>query len=246
MSGVRKVSDRPDHAVAPPRRRVYADVQDYLQGSGCPANVYEVCDTVGVQVSYRLKVLQPDRRLRSGAGRRFAAWERRVGYHPALHIEVDDLPDEVTLPFQIGATVLVPVCGWIPAGPLNLANQAFESAFLLDKRPIGEGTLFMLKVVGDSMINAGIADGNWVVVRQQQDAKNGEIVAAMVNGEVTVKTLRREPGLLELVPQNPDYEPIPVADLEILGTVVGVVRQALRQMKAGGIWALAVRWTCRS
>ena len=136
------------------------------------------------------------------------------------------MPGEVTLPVQIGATVLVPVCGWIPAGPLNLANQAFESAFLLDKRPIGEGTHFMLKVVGDSMINAGIADGNWVVVRQREDAKDGEIVAAVVYGEITVKTLHREAGLLELVPQNPDYEPIPVAELTILGTVVGVVRQA--------------------
>lgn len=122
--------------------------------------------------------------------------------------------------------MLVPVCGWIPAGPLNLANQAFESAFLLDKRPIGDGTFFMLKVVGDSMMNAGIADGNWVVVRQQDDAKNGEIVAAMVEGQVTVKTLHREPGLLELVPQNPAYKPIPVAELTILGAVVGVVRQA--------------------
>jgi repressor LexA len=222
---IRQVPDRPDHAVAVPRRRVYADVLDFLQGSGCPADVYEVCDAAGLNVSYRLKVLQANGRMRSGAGRLFAAWERRVGY-PALHIEADDVPGEVTFPFQIGATVLVPVCGWIPAGPLNLANQAFESAFLLDKRPVGEGTFFMLKVVGDSMINAGIADGNWVVVRQQEDAKNGEIVAAMVDGEVTVKTLHREPGLLELVPQNPGYEPIPVADLTILGTVVGVVRQA--------------------
>src|SRR6516164_2312431 len=101
MSSIREVPDRPDRAVALPRRGAYADVRDFLQGSGCPANVYEVCDTVGVQVSYRLKVLRADRHLRSGAGRRFATWERRVGYHPALHIEVDDLPGEVTLPFQI-------------------------------------------------------------------------------------------------------------------------------------------------
>jgi hypothetical protein len=117
MNDIRAVPDRPDCAVAVPRRRVYADVRDFLQGSGCPANVYEVADTVGVQVSYRLKVLQANGRLRSGAGRRFAAWERRVGYHPALYIEADDLPSEVPFPSQIGGTVLVPVCGWIPAGP---------------------------------------------------------------------------------------------------------------------------------
>jgi repressor LexA len=63
------------------------------------------------------------------------------------------------------------------------------------------------------MINAGIADGDWVAVRQQEDARNGEIVVAMVGGEATVKTLHREPDLLELVPQNPDYQPIPVAEL---------------------------------
>ena len=228
MNYMREVSDRTDHAVAVPRRRVHTDVRDFLQGSGCPANVYEVCDAAGLNVSYRLRVLHGNGHPRSSAGRLFAAWERRVGYHPALHIEADDLPGEVTLPSQIGATVLVPVCGWIPAGPLNLANQVFESAFLLDKRPVGEGTLFMLKVSGDSMIDAGIADGNWVVVRQQEDAKNGDIVAAMIGGDVTVKTLHREPGLLELVPQNPDpkYQPIPGAGLTILGAVVGVVRQA--------------------
>jgi repressor LexA len=226
VSYTREASDRPDHAVAVPRRRVHADVRDFLQGSGCPADdVHEVCDAAGLEVPYRLDVLRANGHMRSGAGRLYAARERRVGY-PALHIEADDLPAEVPLPFQIGATVPVPVFGWIQAGPLNLANQAVESAFLLDKRPVGERTLFMLKVVGDSMINAGIADGDWVAVRQQEDARNGEIVVAMVGGEATVKTLHREPDLLELVPQNPDYQPIPVAGLTILGTVVGVVRQA--------------------
>ena len=111
---------------------------------------------------------------------------------------------------------------------MNLANQAVESAFLLDKQSIGEGTFFMLKVVGDSMINAGIVDGDWVVVRQQKHAQNGEIVAALIGGEVTVKTLHRdETSLLGLVPQNPDYQPIPVAEpTSILGKVVGVVCQA--------------------
>jgi repressor LexA len=168
VDGSRGVSDRPDRAAVAPRRRVYSDVRDFLLGSGSRATVFDVCDAVGLEISYRLKVLQvngPPRRGAAGRSKAWERWERRFG-HPALLIEADDLPGEVTLPFQIGAAVLVPVCGWIPAGPLNLANQASESAFLLDKRPIGEGTHFMLKVVGDSMINAGIADGNWVVVRQ--------------------------------------------------------------------------------
>ena len=237
MNAVRQVSDRSDRTVAAPRRRAYADVRYFLKGRGCPANVYEVCDTAGLEVSYRLKVLQANGHLRGGAGRPYAALERRVA-HPALRIEADDLPGEVALPSRIGATVLVPILGWIPGGPLNLAGQALEGAFLLDKRPLGDGRHFMLKVVGDSMINAGIANGDWVVVRQQEDARDGEIVAARVGAEVTVKALHREAGVLELVPQNPEYEPIPVAELNILGAVVGVVRQALQHVKAGrhGLW----------
>lgn len=231
MSDIRAMPHRPDSVVAAPRRGAHAAVRDFIQGSGCPASVYEVADRVGIQVCYRLRVLRATGRLRKGARRRFAAWDPRIGYHPALYVEAADVPSEVHLPSPIGAVVLVPVYGWIPGSPLNETGDpdddpAVESAFLLDKRPIGDGTLFMLKVLGDSMINAGIADGNWVVVRQQKDAKDGDIVAAMVDREVTVKTLRREPGHLELMPQNPDFEPIPVTELTILGKVVGVVRQA--------------------
>jgi repressor LexA len=221
------VQDHPDHVVTARRCKVYADIRGFLQGPDSQATVHEVCDAVGLNVSYRLNVLPRKGYLQAGAARPYTAEERPPG-HPALHIEADALPGEVSLPSQVGAIVLVPVYGRIPAGPLNLANEAFESAFLLDKQPIGEGTLFMLKVAGDSMINAGIADGNWVVVRQQAAAQNGEIVAAMVGEEATVKTLHheKESGLLELVPQNPDYQPIPGGDVTILGKVVGVVCQA--------------------
>lgn len=222
-----EVRDQSDHVVTASRRRVYADIRDFLQGHDSPATVHQVCDAVGLNAPYRLDVLPRKGHVQSGAARLHVAQERR-SWHPALHIETDALPGEVSLPSQVGATVLVPVYGRIPAGPLNLANQAFESAFLLDKQPIGEGTHFMLKVAGDSMINAGIADGNWVVVRQQEDARNGEIVAAMIGEEATVKTLHceEESGLLELVPQNPDYQSIPDGDVTILGKVVGVVGQA--------------------
>lgn len=222
------VQDHPDHVVTTRRCKVSADIRDFLlQGYDSPATVHEVCDAVGLSVAYLFNVLPRKGYQQGGAAFPYTAKERPSG-HPALHIEADDLLGEVILPSQVGATVLVPVYGWIPAGPLNLASQAVESAFLLDKQPIGEGTLFMLKVAGDSMINAGIADGNWVVVRQQAAAQNGEIVAAMVGGEVTVKTLHweEELGLLELVPQNPDYQPIPGGDVTILGKVVGVVCEA--------------------
>src|SRR5258708_37937524 len=93
------------------------------------------------------------------------------------------------------------------------------------KQIVGEGTLFLLKVVGDSMINAAIADGDWVVVRQQPDALNGEIVAAMIDGEATVKTFKRSDDHVWLMPHNPAYTPIPGNDATILGKVVAVLRR---------------------
>jgi repressor LexA len=237
VKGSTKVRDQSDHVVTDPGRGVYAGIRDFLQGHNSPATVNEVCGAIGMNVSCWLDVLPRKGYLPGGAVHSSTAQEQRP-WRPALHVELDALPREVSLPSPVGATVLVPVYGRIPAGPLNLAhqavaNQGVESAFLLDRQPVGEGTLFMLKVAGDSMINAGIADGNWVVVRQQEDAQNGEIVAAMIGGEVTVKTLhleepedRKQPRLLELVPQNPDYQPIPGGDVTILGKVVGVVCQA--------------------
>jgi repressor LexA len=90
---------------------------------------------------------------------------------------------------------------------------------------VGDGTLFLLKVVGDSMVDAAIADGDWVVVRQQPTADNGEIVAAMIDGEATVKTLQRRDGGIWLMPHNPAYSPIPGEEATILGRVVSVLRK---------------------
>jgi repressor LexA len=90
---------------------------------------------------------------------------------------------------------------------------------------VGEGTLFSLKVVGDSMLEAAICDGDWVVVRQQPTAENGEIVAAMIDGEATVKTSPRRDGHIWLMPHNPAYEPIPGDEATILGRVVSVLRR---------------------
>jgi repressor LexA len=87
------------------------------------------------------------------------------------------------------------------------------------------GSLFLLRVTGDSMIEAAISDGDWVVVRQQSDADNGTIVAAMIDGEATVKTLQRRDGHAWLLPHNPAYSPIPADDATILGRVVSVLRK---------------------
>jgi repressor LexA len=122
----------------------------------------------------------------------------------------------------------VPLVGRIAAGGPILAEQSVEDAFSLPRQLVGEGTLFVLKVVGDSMINAAIADGDWVVVRQQPDAENGDIVAATIDGaevEGTVKTLKRADGHVWLMPHNPAYVPILGDDATIVGKVVAVLRR---------------------
>jgi repressor LexA len=90
---------------------------------------------------------------------------------------------------------------------------------------VGEGTLFMLNVTGDSMVDAAICDGDWVVVRQQPVAENGEIVAAMIDGEATVKTYKKQADGVWLLPHNDAYEPIPGEAATILGRVVAVLRR---------------------
>jgi len=119
----------------------------------------------------------------------------------------------------------VPVIGRIAAGGPILAEQSVEGVFPLPRELVGEGTLFLLRVVGDSMVDAAITDGDWVVVRQQPVADSGDIVAAMIDGEATVKTLRRRDGRAWLMPSNPAYEPIAGDEATILGRVVTVLRR---------------------
>jgi repressor LexA len=128
----------------------------------------------------------------------------------------------------------VPLIGRIAAGGPILAEQHVEDIFPLPRQLVGEGTLFLLKVSGDSMINAAIADGDWVVIRQQENAENGEIVAAMIDGEATVKTLKQSDGHVWLIPHNPAFTPILGDDASILGKVVAVLRRVLRTPESPG------------
>jgi repressor LexA len=119
----------------------------------------------------------------------------------------------------------VRLLGEIAAGYPRDANQSVEDVFPLPKQLVGEGDLFLLKVVGDSMIDAAIADGDWVVVREQQVAENGEIIAAMIEGEATVKSYRMSDGHIWLIPHNPAFAPIQGDRATILGKVVSVLRR---------------------
>ena len=125
---------------------------------------------------------------------------------------------------HVDQSVAVPLVGRIAAGAPILADQRIDEAFPLPRRLTGGGDLFMLEVSGDSMLEAAICDGDWVVVRRQRVAENGEIVAAMIDGEATGKVFRKEGGHVTLLPRNERYSPIPADDAEILGRVVAVLR----------------------
>ena len=120
----------------------------------------------------------------------------------------------------------VPLVGRIAAGSPILAEEDIEEIFPLPTQLVGNDPVFMLRVQGDSMLNAGIFDDDLVVIRRQPDARNGEIVAALIGGEeATVKRLRKEAGRVVLLPENPAYEPIVLTkDVEIIGRVVAVLR----------------------
>ncbi|HEY1639724.1 MAG TPA: transcriptional repressor LexA [Streptosporangiaceae bacterium] len=217
----------PDHVLTWRQRKVLQVIRDSVQRRGYPPSMREIGEAVGLtstsSVSYQLSTLQNKGYLRRDAGRPRTV-EVRLPGHPAVRPEPEvdqDAPMDITSQ----EAAYVPLVGRIAAGGPILAEQAIEDIFPLPRQIVGEGNLFLLKVVGDSMINAAIADKDWVVVRQQPVAENGDIVAAMIDGEATVKTFKRSTDHVWLMPHNPAYTPIPGDEAEILGKVVAVLRR---------------------
>ncbi|MER6692556.1 transcriptional repressor LexA [Streptomyces minutiscleroticus] len=136
----------------------------------------------------------------------------------------DDAPEAPAPAAATPGVTHVPLVGRIAAGAPILAEEAVEDVLPLPRHLVGEGRLFALKVVGDSMVEAAICDGDIVTVRRQDAADHGDIVAALLDGEATVKRLRLEDGRVWLAPHNPAYEPIPGEHAAILGKVVAVLR----------------------
>jgi len=135
------------------------------------------------------------------------------------------LPDSMTgQGAHTDKTRFIPLVGSIAAGVPITADQQVDETFPLPESLVGKGDLFMLKVKGESMINAAICDGDYVVIRQQKDANNGDIVAAMIDGEATVKTFSRKGGHIWLLPANDDFAPIDGDGCEVLGIVTAVLR----------------------
>jgi repressor LexA len=208
------------------QRRVLEVIRDSIERRGYPPSVREIGEAVGLSsassVAHQLSVLQKKGWLRRDPNRPRALDVRLPGDTPrAAPAEIVGSDDGSQTP----TPTYVPLVGRIAAGGPVLAEQAVEDVFPLPRELVGEGTLFMLKVTGDSMVEAAICDGDWVVVRQQPTAENGEIVAAMIDGEATVKTYKRRDGHVWLLPHNPAYEPIPGDDATVLGRVVSVLRR---------------------
>jgi repressor LexA len=217
----------PDHVLTWRQRKVLQVIRESVQRRGYPPSMREIGEAVGLtstsSVSYQLSTLQAKGYLRRDAGRPRTV-EVRLPGHPAVRPE-PDVDDDMPMDIASQEAAYVPLVGRIAAGGPILAEEAIEDIFPLPRQIVGEGNLFLLKVVGDSMINAAIADGDWVVVRQQPVAENGDIVAAMLDGEATVKTFKRSADHIWLMPHNPAYTPIPGDEAEILGKVVAVLRR---------------------
>jgi len=233
--------DRPEpgHVLTWRQRKVLQVIRDSVQKRGYPPSMREIGEAVGLtstsSVSYQLSTLQAKGYLHRDAGRPRTV-EVRLPGHPAVRPDFEQDEEETAeapagsfdIPSQEAA--YVPLVGRIAAGGPILAEQQVEDVFPLPKQLVGEGEHFLLQVSGDSMINAAITDGDWVVVRSQSDAENGEIVAAMVEGqgaegEATVKTFKKSDGHVWLIPHNPLYAPILGDEATILGKVVAVLRR---------------------
>jgi repressor LexA len=201
------------------QKRILEFIRDWVGRYGYPPSVREIGEAVGLvspsSVAYQLKELE-----RKGFLRRDPNRPRAVDVRPPSEL-IDDETARAARP----TPAYVPMLGQIAAGGPILAEQAIEDVFPLPRELVGEGEVFMLHVKGDSMVEAAICDGDWVVVRQQPTANNGDIVAAMIEGEATVKTFSRRDGHVWLMPQNEAFDPIPGDEATILGRVVAVLRR---------------------
>jgi repressor LexA len=180
----------------------------------------EIGERVGLtsssSVAHQLRVLEEKGFLKRDPNRPRAM---------SVYTPEEAVVDETGVGDAMPVATYVPMVGRIAAGGPILAEERVEEIMPLPKSLVGDGTLFLLEVAGDSMVEAAICNGDYVVIRQQPSAENGEVVAAMLDGEATVKTFQRRDGKVWLLPHNPAYEPIDGTDATILGKVTAVLRR---------------------
>lgn len=203
------------------QQRIQAFIEHSVDSRGVPPSMREICDNTGLSstssVSHQLHQLE-----RAGFIKRNPGTARTLEVIKRLTPE-PDAPVTPLIPVNDNM-VPVPLVGRIAAGVPITAEEQVEDIVSLPTQLVGSGNLFMLTVQGDSMVDAAICDGDHVVIREQQTAENGEIVAALLDGEATVKVLKQRDGHTWLLPQNSAYEPILGDDAAILGKVVTVLR----------------------
>jgi len=220
-ASVRELPDGPADAtgLTPRQQRVLTVIRESLAARGYPPSMREIGQKVGLtsssSVAHQLRTLEEKGYIRRDPNRPRALTVSSPG----------ELVDDTGINDARPTPAYVPVVGRIAAGGPILAEERVEDVFPLPKELVGEGTLFLLEVVGDSMIDAAICSGDYVVVRQQPTAENGEIVAALIEGEATVKTLQRRNGEVWLLPHNDAYDPIDGRHATILGKVTTVLRR---------------------
>ncbi len=201
--------------LTPRQRQILAVIRKWALRYGYSPSTREIADAVGLAststVGRHLRHLEDLGFLRRGRARR--------------PIDVRMFLEETDRPRRDSATVGVPLLGDIAAGTPIMAEETCDEVLSLPRDLVGRGTLFGLRVRGDSMTDAAICDGDIVVVRQQHEACNGDIVAAMIDEEATVKVYRRRGGHVVLEPRNPAYEDLDGDRAVVLGRVVSVLRR---------------------
>jgi repressor LexA len=212
------------------QRNVVRVIEDSVRRYGYAPTLREIGEAVGLastsSVSYQLSVLEKKGCLSRGAGR-----PRTAVVLPYADPDTEQRPDSAPADIEGRQIAQVPLVGRIAAGRPILSDGSIEDVISLPRQLVGEGDLIVLRVVGDSMIDAAIADGDWVVVRRESDVENGDIVAATfesdtsADSEATVKTFKRSAGHVWLIPHNPAYVPILGDEAKILGKVVAVLRR---------------------
>ena len=232
-----KVAELPDGppdatGLTPRQQRVLAHIKEAIEVRGYPPSMREIGEAVGLtsssSVAHQLKVLEEKGFLKRDPNRPRALevfLPEVMAARRSISAVEETAYDETGIGDAAPAATYVPLLGRIAAGGPILAEENLEEVFPLPKQLVGEGTLFLLEVKGESMIDAAICDGDYVVIRQAQTAENGEIVAAMIDGEATVKTFQRKDGKVWLLPHNEAFEPIDGTHATILGKVTAVLRR---------------------
>ena len=218
----------PRPALTARQQKILDAIRTEVEQKGYPPSMRQIGDMVGLaslsSVTHQLGRLETMGYIRRDPKLPRAIEvldENGVGIHGSASSSLPELPN-----FEVGDEDLVPVplVGRIAAGGPITAEQSVEDVLALPRQLVGSGKLFMLKVKGDSMIDAAICDGDWVVVREQHTADNGDIVAALLDDEATVKVFRQVDGHTWLMPRNSNYEPIMGDRATVMGKVVSVLR----------------------